>query len=352
MYINNELYQNDIKRIIYDKYSLLKNKTIFITGSSGLVGSFLIDTLMYMNKNLNYNTKIIATFSSENSLEERFSSYKNELLFNPIIQDITNPIVCNEQVDYIFHGASNTHPALYANKPVETIKLNIIGTSNILDFALKNKNCKTIFLSTLEVYGEKENIDSFKEDDIGYLNFMISRSCYPESKRLSETLCHAYIKEHNSDIVIARLGYIYGPTIKLTSSKADVQFLNKALNNENIILKSSGLQQRSYCYVADAVSALLTILLYGKTSESYNVACKNGNVLLKDYANTLAEIANINVAYGEMGQIELQGGSKVQNSTLSSDKLELLGWKPKFEFREGIEHTYKIKKEIINLTDI
>lgn len=346
MYINNQIYQNDIRKIIDDKFSLLKNKTIFITGASGLVGSFLIDTLMYMNKNLDYNTEIVATFSSEKSLDERFLSYKNETLFKPIIQDINQPIEFDEHVDYIFHAASNTHPALYANNPVETIKLNIIGTLNILDFAKKNDKCRTIFLSTLEVYGEDKTVESFKEDDIGYVNFMISRSCYPESKRLSETLCQAYIKEFNLDIVIARLGYIYGPTIKLSSSKADVQFLNKALSGENIVLKSSGMQKRSYCYVADTVSALLTVLLYGECSKAYNVASLKGNVLLRDYANTLAEIANVKVEYGEMGEIELQGGSKVQNSTLSPEKLMTLGWSPKFEFKEGIEHTYKIKKEI------
>ncbi len=345
MYINNRLYSGDIERIVSDRFSLLKNKTIFITGSSGLVGSFLIDTLMYMNKKLNYNTKIIATFSCEKSMNERFPSYKNEILFNPIIQNINEPIVCNEHIDYIFHAASNTHPALYANVPVETIKLNIIGTSNVLDFSRKNNNCKTIYLSTLEVYGEDSSIESFEEDKIGYLNFMISRSCYPESKRLSETMCQAYIKEYSQNIVIARLGYIFGPTVKLDSSKADVQFLNKALQGQNIILKSPGLQKRSYCYVADAVSALLTILLYGNTGEAYNVANKNGNLLLKEYANTLAEIANVKVEFGEMGKIELQGGSKVQNSTLSSEKLMALGWKSKFELKEAIEHTYKIKKE-------
>ena len=135
------------------------------------------------------------------------------------------------------------------------------SAQDALEIAKKNDKCRTIFLSTLEVYGEDKTVESFKEDDIGYVNFMISRSCYPESKRLSETLCQAYIKEFNLDIVIARLGYIYGPTIKLSSSKADVQFLNKALSGENIVLKSSGMQKRSYCYVADTVSALLTVLL-------------------------------------------------------------------------------------------
>ena len=347
MYIENKIYEKDIERFIDDKFALLKNKTVFITGASGLVGSFLVDTLMYVNRALNYNIKVVGTFSSEKTLNERFTDYNKNPLFIPVIQDINKEISFNERVDFIIHAASNTHPELYANKPVETIKLNITGTANVLDFALKNNGCRVLHLSTMEVYGEDENVESFKESDIGYLNFMIPRSCYPESKRLSETLCHSYIKEFGLDIVIARLGYIFGPTIKLNSSKADVQFLNKALQNENIILKSPGLQKRSYCYVADTVNALLTILLKGKTQEAYNVASKEGNVCLKDYADTLAEISNVKVEFGSLGTVEIQGGSKVQNSTLNSDKIESIGWKPKFTFKEGIEHTYKIKKELL-----
>lgn len=346
MYINNEIYLNDIKKIITKDFDELKNKTVFITGSSGLIGSFLVDTLMYLNKHKGFNINIYATFSSNKSFEERFPSYKNEEFFHPVIQDINKDIDLDLTINYVIHAASNTHPQLYAQKPVETIKLNIIGSSNVLDFAKKSPNCKTLFLSTLEVYGKDSSIESFKEDHIGYVDFMIARSCYPESKRLCETLCHSYIKEFNQNIVIARLGYIYGPTIKLSSSKADVQFLNKALNKENIVLKSPGLQKRSYCYVADTVSALLTILLKGETGEAYNIASKEGNILLREYANTLADISGVSVEYGEMGEIELQGGSQVDNSTLNSDKLSSLGWEPKFLLRDGIEHTLRIKKDL------
>ena len=347
MYINNIIYKNDIKKIIHKDFLFLKNKTIFITGASGLVGSFLVDTVMYMNKYCDLNTKIIANFSSVKSLEERFVSYNNNNLFIPIIHNINNPFELDDKVDYIIHAASNTHPALYAEKPVETIKLNITGTINVLNFAQKQKKCRTIFLSTMEVYGENLEIESFEENQVGYVNFMIPRSCYPESKRLCETLCQSYIKEFNQDIVIARLGYVFGPTVKLSSSKADVQFLNKALNGENIVLRSQGLQKRSYCYVADVVSALLTILNKGIRGDAYNVASKSGNVQLKDFAETLAEVANVRVEFQPPTQIEIQGGSKVQNSTLNSNKLENLGWQPAFDLYESIKHTLEIKKAIL-----
>ncbi|ARR01148.1 NAD-dependent epimerase/dehydratase family protein [Campylobacter porcelli] len=348
MYINNKLYQEDIKKIIIEDFIFLKNKSILITGASGLIGSCIVDILMFLNKKFDFNINIFAIFSNIENFEKRFPSYKNNKHFNILVQDIANLFDYNFYVDYIIHAASNTHPHLYGTKPVETIKLNIIGTLNVFNFAKKNKNSKSIFLSTMEVYGSNYNIKAFKENDIGFVNFMKSRACYPESKRTCETLCHSYIEEYDLDIVIARLGYIYGPTVKMDSTKADVQFLAKALNNENIIIKSEGLQKRSYLYVLDAAAGLLTILLKGKKGETYNVAAKSGNVLLRDYAKQLAQIANVRIVFENATEQEQKGFSTVLNSTLNDEKIKSLGWNEKFTFNEAIEHTFKIKKELIN----
>ena len=348
MYINNKLYIEDIKKIITEDFSLLKNKNVFITGASGLVGSCIIDILMFLNQEFAYNINVWATFSNEKSFIQRFPSYQQSQYFHPIIQDITKAFKfdIDFNVDYVIHAASNTHPHLYGTKPVETIQLNIVGTLNVLEFVKTKPNSKSLFLSTLEVYGSKENVEAFEENNIGFVDFMKPRACYPESKRLCETLCHSYNLEYSTNIRIARLGYIYGPTVKSDSSKADVQFLNKALNNENIIMKSAGLQRRSYLYVLDTASALLTILLKAENDSTYNVAAESGNVLLRDYAKKLSEIANVKIIFENAGEEEKLGFSTVSNSTLCGEKLNCLGWNAKFTFDEGIEHTYKIKKEL------
>lgn len=346
MYISNENYINCLKKIISDDYKLFRNKTFFITGASGLVGSFAVDFLMYLNTEYNLNINVYALFSNDESCKKRFPSYENNIFFHPIIHDINQPICSDINFDYTIHAASNTHPHLYGTQPVETIKLNIFGTANVLDLIKTNKSCKTIFLSTLEVYGEDLNISSFKESDIGYINFNKPRACYPESKRLCETLCQSYISEYDLDIRIARLGYIYGPTVKLNSSKADVQFLNNALNQQNIIMKSNGEQQRSYCYVADVISAILLILLKGEKGEVYNIAAKSGNITLKDYAQILAEIANVKLCFEIPTEDEKRGYSTVKNSTLNSEKLYSLGWNELFSCKEAINTTFQIKKEV------
>lgn len=349
MYFQNILYKQDIKLSLCSVFEKLKNSTFFITGASGLVGSALIDVLRYLNEYHNYQIKIYGVFSSEKSLYARFPDYNNISNFYPVIQNIMDKIKCDVYADFVVHAASNTHPKLYAEVPVETMLLNFLGTNNVLEYARKNSSSKSIFISTLEVYGENEQKELYSETDYGYIDITAPRSCYPESKRAAETLCCSYSQEYNMDVMIARLGYIYGPTVKLSSSKADVQFLNKVLHNEDIILKSSGLQRRSYCYVMDVVAALLFMLCSAQKGEAYNIANPKGNVCLKDVAQTLARLGNVNVRFEIPSDVEKQGYSTVSNSTLDSSKLMQLGWKPKFSLEEGLSHTLQIKRDMDNV---
>lgn len=347
MYVDNSLYLQDLDCVLKMDLSFLQGKNFFITGASGLVGSFLLDVLVRFNQNTDQKINIYATFSSEQSLAKRFPDNEYNKNFNSIICDITKPINLGIIPDFIVHSASLTHPKMYAECPVEVMKINMMGTINVLDWAKTNSDCRVLFLSTMEVYGENASpTGMFSEDDVGTFNFMSLRSCYPESKRVCETLTRCYAKEYNMHVMTARLGYIYGPTVQLDSSKADVQFLNNALKKENIVMKSTGTQRRSYCYVGDVVSGLLTILANGVSGEAYNVASKEGNVCLKDFAETIAELADVKVIFDCPTEFEKQGYSTVQNSTLNPAKLEALGWQSKIALRDGIEHTLNIKRNL------
>lgn len=155
------------------------------------------------------------------------------------------------------HGASNTHPFLYSGKPIETILTNVAGTNNLLEFAVKHRCKRFLFLSSVEVYGENRgDCEKFKEDYCGYINSNTMRAGYPESKRTGETLCQAYIKEYGLDSVILRLARCYGPGILQNDSKALSQFIHRAKEKRDIILKSEGKQEFSYVYQADVVDAM------------------------------------------------------------------------------------------------
>lgn len=321
--------------------SNLQNKSILITGANGLIASYLIDYLIYLNKTKNINIKIYAMSRSKLKLEQRFKN-QSELTF--VEQDLNKTFKFNKKIDYIMHTAGNAHPIAFSKYPVDTMKTNLLGTINLLELATKY-NAKFLYLSTGEIYGNNIDKKPFTESDLGIVDTKLSRSCYPESKRAAETLCISYNSQYNVDVNIARLCYVYGSTITDTNSRADAQFLRNAINKQNIVMKSTGYQERTYCYVADCISALLIILLNGKNGEFYNIANPNSIVSIKDYASTLAKIANVELVFELPNDIEKKGYSKNADSILDSTKLQNIGWKPFYDIEKGLKNTYLQKKE-------
>ena len=341
----NELYLEDIKNTIKAAKNVdqLKGKTFFIPGANGLIGSFLIDVLMYLNKD-GVSITVVANSRSEEKLRKRFGAYLENPNFKYYLGDINDDINYTEHVDYIVNCASNTHPVGYAMDPIGTIMTNIQGTSNLLEFAAKTNAKKTIFTSSVEIYGENiYGIDKFKENQMGYIDCNSLRAGYNESKRCGEALCQAYIEAKGVDVSILRLPRSYGPTIKKDDSKALSQFINNALAHENIVLKSKGEQYFSYLYVADVVSGILRCILAGKNGEVYNLGNEQSDIKLKDLAKTIADIANVEVIFDLPNETEQKGFSKATVARLDYTKAQNeLDWEPQYSIRHGVERTIKI----------
>jgi nucleoside-diphosphate-sugar epimerase len=256
-------------------------------------------------------------------------------------QDVRRPFPTLLQVDYIIPLASNTHPLAYAQYPIETIDINVLGASNALQMAVE-QGATVLYPSSVEVYGNARGNDQFTEDYTGQLNLSTARACYTESKRLSEALCQSYIAERGANVKIARLSRIFGPTMLMSDSKASSQFLLKALNDEDIVLKSKGEQLYSYTYAADAVSALLYILLHGTTGTPYNVACEACNVQLKAFAKYCAEWAQKEVVFDLPSETEQKGYSVATRALLDTKRLQALGWAPHYAMQDAVNRTLSI----------
>ncbi|MGM0883317.1 MAG: NAD-dependent epimerase/dehydratase family protein [Bacillota bacterium] len=345
LFSKNEFYTSDLYSLINIDipWNKMRNKCILITGATGLIGSFLIDLLMFRNEHFNENINILAICRSRTKALKRFGEYIKNKNFFVWEQDVCEKIKTDIKVDYIIHGASNADPQTFSKDPVGTMLANFIGMSNLLEFARNHNVVRTLFLSTGEVYGET-NEEAISEDTCGYVDFNSSRSCYPESKRAAETLCSSYIAQYGIDITIARLCYIYGPTMTDKDSRVIAQFIRNTLANEDIVMKSEGAQLRSYCYISDAVSALLYILLLGNTGSAYNIANKNSNVTIRQIAETLSEIYNLGIRFEIPEVTEKKGYSKVQRAVLNTEKLENLGWNPTVNLKDGLKKTLSIIK--------
>lgn len=345
------MLQSEFEPLVLQQHVLdtLREKSIVITGATGLIGSYLIHYLMYLNNFNNLNISVIALCRSEKKARDAFDIYMKNPFFQLLISDVTEPVRLPEHTDFIIHAASPADPLSYSKTPVETMKSNLLGVMYLLE-ALKNiGHGRMLYISSGEVYGELDGNNEKSEHMSGYVDPMNPRSCYPSSKRAAETLCASYSSEYGVDIVSARLCHVYGPTITSTNSRADAQFLRKAAAKENIVMKSLGLQKRSYCYVGDVASALLTLLALGVSGQAYNVASPSSNITIRTYAETLAELAGVSVEFQLPDSIEEHGYSKISHAVLSADKLCSLGWESKFSLKAGLELTLSSYKERMGL---
>lgn len=330
-------YRNSIR--IIAKELPVKSGTFLVTGATGLIGSCIIDILLCANMELDADFKIYALSRSHKKLENRF----NKRVI-PIVQDIITPLDLSLKFDFIINAASNADPRMYSLQPVETVLVNILGNKNILDYCKEHIKTRLLYTSTFEVYGKVLNNDIYTEDMAGVVDFQVLRNGYPESKRCAEILLKAYVEEYGIDAVVGRLASVYGPTMLKNDSKAHAQFIRNAINKENIVLKSEGLQKRTYCYVIDAASALFTILFKGESGEVYNVANENSVSTISGFAKICSDIVNVSVVFKLPDEIERKGFSKPQNCILSNEKLKKLGWNGKYSLADGINETIETLK--------
>lgn len=345
MLLENEIYRAELDKINQAKndWNKIDNHSFLIIGATGMIGSYMIDVLMMRNTKYESNIHVYAMGRSKERLEKRFSMYLDTLFFHIVEGDVTQPISLSEDVDYIFHGASNTHPRAYSSDPIGTIMTNLMGTQQVLDFAVNTNPKRIAFLSTVEIYGENRgDVEKFTEDYCGYIDCNTLRAGYPEGKRASESLCQAYIAKHDLDIVIPRICRTFGPTMLLNDSKASSQFILNAVNDEDIVLKSEGNQYFSYAYVGDVVYALLYLLVNGENGKAYNVAVEEFDLHLKDLAKMLAKINQKEVIFDLPDEEERKGFSKANTALLDGKEIQNLGWNKLFSVNKAIKNTVEI----------
>ncbi|MCQ2437071.1 MAG: NAD-dependent epimerase/dehydratase family protein [Clostridia bacterium] len=329
------LYLEDL-RDAAEGFACLSGKTVLITGATGLIGTVMTGALAGVG------AKVIAVCRNEARAKARFGKYENVTV---LAADMTSDATVLPEADYYVHAAANAHPAAFSKDPVGTMLGNINGVRAVIESLRRYGHGRMLFVSSGEVYGQNPDIRSFSEGDYGRIDPMNPRSCYPESKRAAETMVASAVRQYGIDGVTARLCYIYGPTITEDNSRADAQFLRNAVAGVPILMKSSGEQVRSYCYVSDAVRGLLTVLVKGKAGEAYNVADKGSVMSILEYAQTLAWVSDTTLDFDLPPDWEKQGYSPVTRAVQNPEKLMALGWTPKRNGLTGLDRTYRILKE-------
>lgn len=340
-------YKNDINDAIGEtlRFENLNNSSVLIAGASGLIGSYIADMLSYADEYLDANITVYAVDRSIEQMRARFDGcYADKIVY--IEHDVNEILDFDYPVDYIIHAASNAFPAAFHADPVGTIMSNILGTKNLLDYGEVHGCKRFLYISSGEVYGQGDlSLDSFEETHAGYVNPTEVRSCYPNSKRAAETLCVSYTKQYGLDTVIVRPSHTYGSTATKVDNRASAQFVSIALAGKDIVMNSPGKQKRSYTYIADTASAILSILTSGESCCAYNIANEKAVATIAEFAEEVASQTGVKVIFALADETAKAEMTPIEKQVLDSGRLEQLGWKGRFTVQEGILRTLEIMKE-------
>ena len=343
MWTENKIFKDDLEYITNAKFidwQKLDSKTVFVTGATGLIGYSFVNSLLYRNLSCNSNIKIIALVRNIAKAKEKFAQQlKQSANLEFIVGEIENIPIINGSINYIVHGANPTASNYFTENPVETIKTAVLGTMNVLQLA-KEKNVEgMVYLSSMEVYGAPHTDDLIPEVQGTTVDTMSIRSCYPEAKRLCESLCASYADEYQVPVKVVRLAQTFGPGIPENDNRVFAEFIRCAKNKQDIILQTDGTSKRCYLYTADAVTAILAILLNGKAGEAYNAANKETYCSIREMAElVIRELSNneIRVVIKENQNSKLKY-SPTHKLNLDTEKLEKLKW----EATKNLDEMYK-----------
>lgn len=329
----------------------LKGTTILITGAYGMLASYVVFMLLYLNECKMIPVKIIALVRSKEKFAQRFGSVENHPCLTVRTDSLDDEIRIDENIDYIIHAASLASPQYYSTVPIEVLKPNVLGNYHLLELAARKKAKGYLLFSTGDIYGVNQNKTQIKETDYGSMDPLDIHSCYSESKRMAETMCKAWLWQKEVPVKILRIWHTYAPTMDIESDpRVFASFVNDIVHKRNIVMKSEGVAKRSFCYIADAVAGYFLVLLQGKNGEAYNICNTKEFYSIRELADILVNL------YPELGlKAEKKERDKteayVENSVANdvppdNGKLTALGWEAKYDVKTGFKRVveYYIEK--------
>ena len=312
----------------------IDGSTVLISGATGLIGRYLVRFLAEY-----CGCRVKAVVRDKKKAEKLFGGFRNKVEY--IHSDITQLREEDMGVEYMIHGAGITSSRGFTSQPAEVIQTSVEGTRRVLEFARRNPIRSFVYLSTMEVYGAPQNEDKIYEKDGSNLNTMSVRSSYPESKRLCESLCAAYLSEYNVPARTVRLTQTFGPGVEYEDGRVFAEFARCVIEKKDIVLHTKGETKRNYLYLSDACSAILTVMTEGSQGEAYNAANEETYCSIREMAELVARKnagAKIQVRIEpEDGLPGNRGYAPVLCMNLDTSKLRGLGWKPEIGLYEMYE---------------
>jgi len=328
--------QHSIRGIPIEK---LVDKTVLVTGASGIIGTHLLFGLLHCQKKLGLRLKVVAVV--QRGIPDNLKQLEQQGYACFLTGNMTEPSFLESlpQADVIVHAATYGQPGMFMENALATLKLNTTATFALLEKLLPDG--QFLFVSSSEVYSGLTN-PPFSEDQIGTTNTTHPRSCYIEAKRCGEAICNAY-RAKGIDAKSARLSLAYGPGNRAGDKRVINVFIEKALRQKAIHLLDHGEVKRTYCYAADAVHMMWQILLEGKDAV-YNVGGIS-NTTIAGLAQLIGELIDVPV------QIPLETNAGIVGAP-NDVRLDLTKFVNEFgpiafvDFSKGVARTIEWQKAL------
>lgn len=309
-------------------------KRVLVSGGAGFLGSHLCEKFLQDG----YDVLCVDNFYTGS--KRNIAHLINEPYFEICRHDITFPLYI--EADEIYNLACPASPIHYQNDPVQTTKVNVHGSINMLGLA-KRLNAKILQASTSEVYGDP-SVHPQPESYRGNVNCIGPRSCYDEGKRCAETLFFDYHRQHKTKIKVARIFNTYGPRMHPNDGRVISNFIMQALQGKPIAVYGDGSQTRSFCYVSDLINALVRLM---NTPDDVIGPINLGNsqeFTILELATKVIELIN---SKSEIVFKPLPADDPKQRKPDITLARQVLGWEPKVSLEKGLIKTITFFEELL-----
>ncbi|OGG12788.1 hypothetical protein A3D77_07060 [Candidatus Gottesmanbacteria bacterium RIFCSPHIGHO2_02_FULL_39_11] len=313
-----------------------------VTGGAGFIGSNLCSELLRRGHFV-YCVDNLITGSEKNIkpllLNPNFAFLKHDVI-NPLPDSFKKKL--NPPL-FIFHLASPASPPKYKKWSIETMRVNSVGTYNMLNLASDYLYSRFLLASTSEVYGNPE-VHPQKENYNGNVNPLGTRACYDESKRFAESLTMEFLRKKNTAVRIVRIFNTYGPNMEKSDGRVVSNFINQALSGQSLTLYGDGSQTRSLCYVSDLVEGIIKMIQKDNINgEVINLGNPN-EMKVREIAEIILKLTKSNSQIIKSGEKDADD-PKRRKPDISKAK-KILGWEPHVSVEEGLLKTIEYFKNI------
>jgi len=340
------LLASDIKEICdslsSSELALLEGRHVLLTGSNGFLGRYFTAVFLLLNRDyLKRPAHVTAVDNFISSQQD--GTIPKDPHFRFCQHDASTPYptaLMFPKVDYVVAAAGLASPAYYRKYPLETIDVTTLGLRVALETA-RTHNARLLYFSSSEIYGDPaaDKVPT-NEEYRGNVSTLGPRSCYDEAKRIGETLCYTYWHKYQTEATIVRPFNVFGPGLSKEDYRVIPNFGARITAGQPVNIYGSGDQTRTFCYVTDAISGFLKVLLVGLPAEAYNVGNPEPEISMKDLAKAVGTATGKEVLFNVIDYPADYPADEPNRRCPDITKVRTLGYAPRVALQDGLQRFF------------